>query len=188
MFKKKFFTKDYPEYREYQIGEYTYGRPIVLYGKKDNGANLIVGKFVCFADGVVILLGGNHRIDWITTYPFNIVLKEYNYIKGHPSTKGDVIIGNDVWIGHQATILSGVTIGDGAVVAARSVVTKSVEPYSIVGGNPARLIKKRFSEDVIKRLIKIQWWNWRIDKIKKYIPLMLSDNIDKFLEIAEREL
>lgn len=182
---KKFFTRDFPAYRQYEIGEYTYGQPTVLYGNEP-GAKLVIGRFCCIADGVIILLGGNHRIDWVTTYPFNIIFEEFKEIKGHPATKGDVIIGNDVWIGQQAMILSGVNIGDGAVVAARSVVTKNVEPYTIVGGNPARPIRRRFSEEIIHRLLKIQWWNWDIEKIKEFVPLLMNNNIEAFLAAAEK--
>ncbi len=181
------FTRDLPNFKRFNIGEYTYGSPAVLYGKEEMGGDLIIGKFCSIAEDVVILLGGNHRIDWVTTYPFNKLMEEFSFIEGHPTTKGDVIIGNDVWIGYQSLILSGVKISDGAVIAARSVVTKDVEPYTIVAGNPARLIRRRFSEEIIKRLLAIQWWNKDINIIKKYIPLMLSQDIEKFLTAIENE-
>ena len=143
---------------------------------------LKIGKFCSIANDVQIFLGGNHRIDWITTYPFSVLNSwpEAKDIKGHPCTKGDVIIGNDVWIGRKTLILSGVTIGDGAIVGARSVVTKDVAPYSIVAGNPAKLIRKRFDEKTIEKLLEIKWWDWNLEKIKKNLPLLLSNNIEQF--------
>ncbi len=97
--------------------------------------------------------------------------------KSYP-TKGDTTVGNDVWIGHKATIMAGVTIGDGAIIAAHSLVTKEVAPYSIVGGNPAREIRKRFTEDQIKKLLEIQWWNWNIEKITNNVHNLTSNNFD----------
>ncbi|WP_344824120.1 CatB-related O-acetyltransferase [Rurimicrobium arvi] len=109
-----------------------------------------------------IFLGGNHRVDWVSTYPFPALpgfFPEAAEITGHPSTKGDVVIGNDVWIGYAAIILSGVTIGDGAVIGAGSVVSKNVGPYEIWAGNPAVCIKKRFPEEIIARLLTEKWWD-----------------------------
>ena len=103
---------------------------------------------------------------------------------GHPSTKGDVIIGNDVWIGADVTIMSGVTIGDGAVIANNSHVVKDVEAYSLVGGNPARLIKRRFTQEQINKLLQIKWWYWEDDKINKFTPLLCNQDIDKFIQSA----
>lgn len=162
------------------IGEYTYGNPLILdWGE---GANLYIGKFYSIADNVVIFLGGEHRTEWITTYPFsaqvfNLEWPEANQIKGHPKTKGDVVIGNDVWIGYKTTILSGIKIGDGAVVGTQSVVTKNVDPYTIVAGNPAKLIRKRFDDKIIKKLLQLKWWNWPINKIKENIHILLSNNV-----------
>lgn len=176
------FTRNFPNYTKYTVGKYTYGAPLV----KDwhQGSTLKIGDFSSIAENVTILLGGNHPTDWISSFPFGIVFDEfkeqhYNYPK---LSKGSVIIGNDVWIGLNTTILSGVTIGDGAVVAAGSIVTKNVDPYAIVGGNPAKIIKKRFSDESISKLLVIQWWNWEIDKIKDNLDLILSDNIDLFIE------
>ncbi len=128
------------------------------------------------------MLGGNHRVDWVTTYPFNVLEASARHIKGHPHTRGDVIIGNDVWIGQSCTIMSGVKIGDGACLAAEALIVKDVPPYSIVGGNPARMIRERFNPDQIERLIRIAWWNWDSDKLKKNFALLLSSNIDAFIE------
>jgi acetyltransferase-like isoleucine patch superfamily enzyme len=113
------------------------------------------------------MLGGNHRTDWITTYPFTVIYKEFNGISGHPKREKEIIIGNDVWIGQDAFILPGANIGDGAVIGARALVSKSVEPYSIFVGNPGETIRKRFDEKTIERLLEIKWWDWDIEKIKK---------------------
>jgi len=169
---------------EYKVGRETYGSPTVH--KDGKGATLKVGSFCSFARGVHIILGGNHRTDWITTFPFNVLWESARGIEGHPQSNGDVVIGNDVWIGHNVTILSGVTIGDGAAVGAASVVTKNIGAYEIWAGSPARFIKKRFSEDHIRELINIKWWTFPDQKIKKLLPLMLSTDIKKFLEAARQ--
>lgn len=174
-----FFTNQKPEYEEYEIGDWTYGSPAVL--NFHDGGTLRMGRFCSIAGGVTILLGGEHRYDWVTTYPFNIVCDEARSFHGHPRCKGPVVIGSDVWIGHDATILSGVTIGDGAVVAACSVVAKNVPSYGIVAGNPARLVKYRFNESQIAALLQICWWDWSIEKIREAWPLLLSNDIDAFI-------
>ena len=162
------------------IGEFTYGEPEV--SQWDEDAILKIGKFCSIAANVNILMGGDHPIDWVTTYPFNIIFDEFNYISGSPISKGDVIIGNDVWIGKGALILSGVAIGDGAIIGAHSVVTKNVEPYAIVAGNPASQIRKRFSDSIIEELLSIRWWDWNLEKINENIPLMLSPDIQVFID------
>jgi acetyltransferase-like isoleucine patch superfamily enzyme len=173
-----FFTKDVFKGKKFIIGDYTYGNPTVLFENEE--ANLTIGKFCSIADNVTIFLGGNHRTDWITTYPFN-TLKTYfpeaNHIKGHPSTKGDVIIGNDVWIGRNVIIMSGITIGNGAVIAVGAVVSKNIGDYEIWGGNPARLLKKRFGDETINELVELAWWNWDLKKIKKDIVHLSSSNL-----------
>ena len=165
------------------FGKYTYGIPNIHWANKN--AKLIVGKFCSIAGNVNIYLGGNHRTDWVTTYPFGHIhqniFNKFNGI-GHPSTKGDVIIGNDVWIGSNVTIMSGVNIGDGTVIANNSHVVKNTEPYSLVGGNPAKLIKYRFTSEQIVKLLKIKWWEWDDEKINKYTPLLCNTNIDEFIE------
>lgn len=128
------------QFPQYDIGKWSYGKLKIL--ARREGASLKIGSFCSFSTEVKIFLGGEHRTDWVTTYPFNKLWKSAKTFTGHPSTKGDVIIGNDVWVGHAAVILSGVMIGDGAVVGANAVVTKNVPPYGIVAGNPARLINK----------------------------------------------
>ena len=171
------------KYPQYQFGRETYGSPkIRSWGE---GANLQVGSFTSIASGVKIFLGGEHRIDWVTTFPFNVLWKEGRNISGHPKTKGDVLIGNDVWIATEAIIMSGVTIGDGAVIGARAVVTKDVPPYTVVAGNPARVVRKRFDDKTIQRLLDVKWWFWSDSRIKESLPLLLNNEIDKFLEFAE---
>ena len=167
-------------------GKYTYGNPDIRWAS--SGANLKCGKFCSIAGNVKIYLGGNHRTDWITTYPFGHTNTDiFNNFdgKGHPSTKGDVAIENDVWIGDNVTIMSGVKIGNGAVIANNSHVVKDVPAYALVGGNPAKLIKYRFSEIQIKKLLEIQWWNWPETKINQYTSLLCNSDIDKFIETCD---
>lgn len=165
-------------------GKYSYGYEYatVLW---NNGNKINVGSFCSIARGLTIYLGGNHRSDWITTYPFGHAnpktFTSFNG-EGHPSTSGDVIIGNDVWIGSDVTIMSGVTIGDGSIIAANSHVVKNVEPYSITGGNPAKLIKYRFSDEQIKSLLKIKWWEWDDEKINSECCTLCSTNLDEFIK------
>ncbi len=163
-------------------GKYTYGNVHKYF--EDSGAKLIIGNFCSIAAGCNVFLGGNHRSDWVTTYPFGHIHKNiFNGFSGigHPSTKGDIIIGNDVWIGANVTIMSGVTIGDGAIIAANSHVVKSIEPYTINGGNPTKLIKYRFNKDQIDKLLEIQWWNWDDIKINKNVALLCQSNPDEFI-------
>ena len=171
------------------IGKYTYGSPRTHW-QRDN-TKLIVGNFCSIAANVNIYLGGNHRSDWVTTFPFGHVFKDkftgFNGL-GHPATKGDVIIGNDVWIGENVTIMSGVTIGDGAIIANNSHVVKNVEPYSIVGGNPGKFIKYRFTKEQIEKLLEIKWWYWDDEKINKFTPLLCNNNIDEFINSAIENL
>ncbi len=174
-----FYTAEDPRYAGYEIGEGTYGAPRVL--SWDEGTSLFIGKYCSIAGGVTILIGGEHRVDWVTTYPFNVLFPEARSFTGHPATKGNVVIGNDVWIGTDALILSGVHVGDGAVIAARSVVTRDVAPFSIVGGNPARHLKFRFPEETINHLLAIAWWKWPRETIVEAMTLLLSGNIDAFV-------
>lgn len=181
LFKKSIFTKDNINSSDkVSIGDFTYGVPEIY--KWTNKYNLKIGKFCSIAKGVKLFVDGNHRIDWVSTFPFGEILNDVPKNPGHPIGKGDMEIGNDVWIGQEAMILSGVKIGDGAVIAAGSVVTKNVADYEIVGGNPAKSIKFRFSPEQIASLKKISWWNWELDKIKKEVPLLQSGDIDSFIK------
>ncbi len=154
----------------------------VLYHYPVNGDRLIIGKFCSIACGAKFLFtSGNHSMKSLATYPFPIFFDEWDLdaknICDAWDNKGDTVIGNDVWIGYEAVILSGVTIGDGAIIGTRAVVTKDVPPYTIVGGIPAKPIRKRFDETTIKRLEALRWWDWDYEKIRRNIPLIQSGDI-----------
>ena len=173
-----------------QIGDWTYGNPSVMRWGTDH--KFIVGKYSSIGPDVSILLGGNHRHDWITTSQlpaetFQAYEKFPNAknIENFIYSKGNIVVGNDVWIGAKSIILSGSTVGDGAVVAAGSVVSGEVRPYSIVAGNPAREIKMRFNESTIKRLLIIKWWNFSDEKVNEFSKLLCSDSIEMFLKKFE---
>ncbi|BAZ04409.1 Vat family streptogramin A O-acetyltransferase [Calothrix sp. NIES-3974] len=168
------------------IGDYTYyDDPIdsenfernVLYHFPFIGDKLIIGKFCAIATGAKFIMNGaNHQLSGFSTYPFNIF--GHDWEKVTPTTaelvyKGDTVIGNDVWIGYEAVIMPGVKIGDGAIIGAKSVVTKDVAPYTIVGGNPANLIRKRFPDHIVAELLAIAWWDWDVQKI--------TDNLEKIV-------
>ena len=164
------------------VGKYTYGADrleVLSWNEEDD---LTVGKFCSIAGGRVIL-GGSHHSDWVTTYPFGTINEDvFPYDKETTTGKGSVVIKNDVWIGMHVTILSGVTIGNGAVIATESIVTKDVDDYSFVAGNPAVHKRYRFSEEQRKRLLEIAWWDWDEEKIKEFIPLLCSGDINKFID------
>ncbi len=154
----------------------------VLYHYPVNGDRLIIGKFCSIACGAKFLFtSGNHSMKSLATYPFPIFFDEWDLdaknICDAWDNKGDTVIGNDVWIGYETVILSGVTIGDGAIIGTRAVVTKDVPPYTIVGGIPAKPIRKRFDETTIKRLEALRWWDWDYEKIRRNIPLIQSGDI-----------
>lgn len=153
------------------------------------GDKLIIGKFCMIASDVTFIMNGaNHLSDAISTYPFAIFGGDWSQAmegKQYPS-KGNTTIGNDVWIGYGATIMPGVTIGDGAIIATKSVVTKDVEPYAIVGGNPAREIRKRFSEEEISQLLEIRWWDWPIEKITENVQHLTGKAISDLLRKGDQ--
>ncbi len=166
------------------IGRFSYGDPHIEVFQGDN-SRVSIGSFCSIASEVTILVSGNHRSDWVSTFPFGIVLGMPGAFRdGHPASKGDVIIGSDVWIGRGATILSGSTIGHGAVVGAEAVVAGNVRPYSIVVGNPAREIRRRFSDEIVDALLILRWWDWPIERIKAFVPLMCSSDVEHFLAAA----
>lgn len=176
---KILYTKDVLRGR-YQIGEHTYGKPrVISWGE---GASLTIGKYCSIGTNVFIFLGSEHRVDWVSTYPFPILWPAAKSIQGHPSTKGDVVIGNDVWIAFGTTILSGVTIGDGAAIGACSVVTRNIPPYAIAAGNPAQIIRYRFDDEIIRKLLEIKWWNWPDDKVAENVHLISSDSVDVLIK------
>ena len=173
------------------VGDYTYYDDFedvhnfeknVKYHFDFTGDQLIIGKFCMIAsDAKFIMNGANHLSNAISTYPFSIFGNGWENAmegKAYPN-KGNIEIGNDVWIGYNATIMAGVKIGDGAIIATNATVVSDVKPYTIVGGNPAKEIKKRFSPEIIERLLKLQWWNWDIEKITKNVQNLTDLDIDK---------
>ena len=147
--------------------------------------HLNIGKFCSIADQVVFILGGEHSTQSKSTFPFTSFPKQWKNIdfdSGQPISKGDINIGNDVWIGYRATILSGVSIGNGAVIGAGSVISKNVAPYSIVAGNPAKLIRMRFKKSQIESLLKEAWWEWPTEKIIRHLPSLMRAPGGQILE------
>ena len=147
--------------------------------------NVKIGKYSSVAQGVLFDCGWGHETNFVSTFPFNAIyghLSGVRDILGHPKSKGDIIIGNDVWIGERAIIMSGVNIGDGAVIGAGSIVTKNVDPYIIVAGNPAKSIKYRFNDySYIIELLKIKWWDWPNEVVKDRIHEIMSIDVEKFI-------
>jgi len=167
-----------PAFSEYNIGDWTQGCLRVRSLSKGKKLNLRIGRFCCFAEGSTILLGGERRVDWVTTFAF---------VKGEPfpgafDRNGNVVIGNDVLVGEDALILSGITIGDGAVIGARSLVRRDVPPYAIVAGNPGRVAGFRFDKETIKDLLEIAWWDWPPERIEEAFPLLFSNDVAAFIK------
>ncbi len=155
------------------VGAFTYHVANLNIRQWGEGAGLKIGRFCSLADNITVFLGGNHRVDWATTFPFGHICVDDlggEGIVGCPRSSGDVVIGDDVWIGAGATIMSGVTIGTGAVIAAQAVVVGDVAPYDIVGGNPARVIRNRFSPQVVSLLLDLSWWNLPVETIRDIAP------------------
>jgi virginiamycin A acetyltransferase len=187
------FLKNVVSHPQIIVGDFTYyDDPDDVYNFEKNVLylfefmkdKLIIGKFCQIATGVrFIMNGSNHAMDGISTYPFKVINKAWEHVDMNVVSKGDTIIGNDVWIGNSVTIMQGVKIGDGAIIGTNSLVTKDVEPYTIVGGNPARLIRKRFDEQTIDFLLQLRWWDWSIEKITQYLPAITSANIEILREI-----
>ena len=182
------YISNLPKRPNVEIGEYTYysdnkKSPEKFYDNIEHhyeflGDKLIIGKFCAIAEGVKFIMNGaNHRMDGITTTPL-ISLQVVGKSHANSRTaafKGDTVIGNDVWIGQNVTIMPGVKIGDGAIIAANSTVVKSVEAYTIYGGNPAKFIKKRFSDEKVEFLLKLEWWNWDEEKIFNNLEMLTSE-------------
>ena len=204
-------TKTYPRTNDYQtiylntiinnpniiVGDYTiyndfvndptqFEKNNVLYHYPINQDCLIIGKFCSIACGAKFLFNSaNHALRSLSNYTFPLFFEEWGLNKKNVASawdnKGDIIIGNDVWIGYEAVIMAGVHIGDGAVIAARAVVTKDVPPYTIVGGTPARKIRMRFEEETIAKLQQIQWWNWPVEKIRRSLPYIMEGTVDRLI-------
>lgn len=170
---------DYTIYNDFVADPLQFEKNNVLYHYPVHQEKLVIGKFCSIACGTKFLFNcANHTLKSLSTYTFPLFYEEWDLDKADITSawdnKGDIIIGNDVWIGYEAVIMAGVRIGDGAIVAARAVVTKDVPPYAIVGGVPAREIRKRFEPDVVERLQKMKWWDWPIHRIKRYLPYIIS--------------
>lgn len=174
---------DYTMYNDFVQDPIDFEKNNVLYHYPVNQDKLKIGKFCSIACGAKFLFtSANHTMKSLSTYPFPIFFEEWQLdgkdICDAWDNKGDIVIGNDVWIGYEAVILSGVTIGDGAVIGSRAVVTKDVEPYTIVGGGPAKPIRKRFDEQMIKKLEKIGWWNWDEEQIRQNLEAIQVGDVD----------
>jgi acetyltransferase-like isoleucine patch superfamily enzyme len=167
-----------PRYADYKIGRWTYGRPRVFKWRDDQ--TLVIGSFSSIGGDVTILLGGEHRTDFVSTFPIANYLGVGTW-NAHEWSRGGVVIGNDVWIGHGTTILSGARIGDGAVVAAGSLVTGDLPPYAIAVGRPAKVLRYRFDAGTIEKLLEMGWWNWPDGKIREAHSLLMSDRVSEFL-------
>ena len=174
---------DYTIYNDFVRDPRDFEKNNVLYHYPVNGDKFKIGKFCSIACGAKFLFtSGNHSMKSLSTYTFPIFFDEWELdakdIRDAWDNKGDTVIGNDVWIGYEAVIMSGVTIGDGAVIGARAVVTKDVPPYTIVGGVPAKPIRRRFDDAAIEKLEALRWWDWEFEKIKRNIPVIQSGDIE----------
>jgi acetyltransferase-like isoleucine patch superfamily enzyme len=162
-------------------GAYSYGDPKIRFHEGDTSV-VRIGAYSSIANDVLFIPGGNHRIDWVSTFPFRAVLELPGAFEdGHPASRGDIVVGNDVWIGNGATILSGVAIGDGAVVGARAVVASPVRPYAIVVGNPAREVRRRFDDEQVDALLRIAWWSWSEAKVKAHVAQLNGVTVASFI-------
>lgn len=177
---------DYTIYNDFVADPLLFEKNNVLYHYPIHREKLIIGKFCSIACGTKFLFNcANHTLKSLSTYTFPLFYEEWELEKSNITTawdnKGDIVIGNDVWIGYEAVIMAGVHIGDGAIIAARAVVTKDVPPYTIVGGTPAKEIRKRFDAEVIQQLLILKWWNWSTDKIRQCLPYIAEGKMDELL-------
>ena len=185
------------------VGDYTYyddpmaptafEKNNVLFNWPEFGDHLVIGKFCSIASGVKFIMGSaNHRLSSVSTYPFSVfgglwAERTPPHLSQLPF-KGDTVVGNDVWLGRECVIMPGVTIGDGAIVAAYSVVTRDVEPYAVVGGNPARFIKKRFSQELTGLLLRLRWWDFPPEKLADFLPVLCDENLEEAADTIRRML
>ena len=177
---------EYTMYNDFVNDPTQFEKNNVLYHYPINHDRLTIGKFCSIACGVKFLFNSsNHTMRSLSTYPFPLFFEEWDLDKKNVAdswdNKGDIVIGNDVWIGYEAVILAGVTIGDGAIIGTRAVVTKNVPPYTIVGGIPAKPIRRRFSEDVIARLLELKWWDWTKERIAQNIEAIQLGNLERLV-------
>lgn len=169
----------------FSIGAYSYGRPKVRF--PDSGRRLTIGRYCSIADKVEILLGGDHRLDWASTYPFAAMRglwPDADAPAACHASRGDVAIGHDVWLGSGCTILSGVTVGHGAVVAAHAVVSRDVPPYAVAAGNPARVVRTRFDDATVAALVACAWWDLPHAEVTRLVPLLQSGRIADLVAAA----
>lgn len=181
---------DYTIYNDFVADPLLFEKNNVLYHYPIHQEKLIIGKFGSIACGTKFLFNcANHTLKSLSTYTFPLFYEEWELEKSNITTawdnKGDIVIGNDVWIGYEAVIMAGVHIGDGAIIAARTVVTKDVPPYTIVGGTPAKEIRKRFDAEVIQQLLILKWWNWSTDKIRQCLPYIAEGKLNELLAIMK---
>ena len=179
---------DYTIYNDFVSDPLLFEHHNVLYHYPINHERLIIGKFCSIACGTKFLFNcANHTLQSLSTYTFPLFYEDWDLEKADVAkawdNKGDIVIGNDVWIGYEAVIMAGVHIGNGAIIAARAVVTKDVPPYTIVGGVPARPIRKRFGEAVIQKLEALRWWDWPVEKIRRYLPFLTGGEVDGLPEM-----
>ena len=184
---------DYTIYNDFVANPLLFEKNNVLYHYPIHREKLIIGKFCSIACGTKFLFNcANHSLKSLSTYTFPLFYEEWELEKSNITTawdnKGDIVIGNDVWIGYEAVIMAGVHIGDGAIIAARAVVTKDVPPYTIVGGTPAIEIRKRFNAEVIQQLLMLKWWNWSTDKIRQCLPYIAEGKMNELLTINKERL
>lgn len=184
---------DYTIYNDFVADPLLFEKNNVLYHYPIHREKLIIGKFCSIACGTKFLFNcANHTLKSLSTYTFPLFYEEWELEKSNITTawdnKGDIVIGNDVWIGYEAVIMAGVHIGDGAIIAARAVVTKDVPPYTIVGGTPAKEIRKRFDAEVIEQLLILKWWDWSTDKIHQCLPYIAEGKLDELLAMKKDRL
>jgi chloramphenicol O-acetyltransferase type B len=167
------------------VGAHTYGVCTVHVGRGERG-RAHLGSYCSIAVGVELLLGGNHRTDWVSTYPFRVLWDLPGALSdGHPRPEPDIEIGSDVWIATKAMIMPGVKIGHGAVIGARALVTSDVRPYAVVGGVPAREIRRRFSDEQVDGLLALRWWEWPEERVRASVDLLSSPDVDALLASAD---
>ena len=170
-----------------RLGHRSYGGRIGVVRYPGDSARVSAGRYCSMADGVVFVVGGNHRTDWVTTYPLRAALGLPGALEdGHPATKGDIVIGNDVWIGADARILSGVTIGDGAAIGLGAVVAADVRPYAVMAGNPAREVRRRFADETIEALRRIAWWDWPDELVAERVGDLCNPDVEAFVRRYDR--
>lgn len=202
-YKTSCFIKNVIKAPNISVGDYTYyddaddptkfEQNNVLFNYPEFGDRLIIGKFCAIASGTKFIMGAaNHRISSVTTYPFAVFGGAWKErVPDHMAQlpfKGDTIIGNDVWIGRESVIMPGVHIGDGAIVAAYSVVAKDVPPYSVFGGNPAKLIKQRFDDELVDLLLRLKWWDFAPEKLVDFLPILCDSDLEKVRKLLKDEL